>query len=161
MTTKPGVSPIIVGFLGCAPKTKKQKEGWDYGWCFVGGCAPSLQSQLPEMSWSHASSRLTWGLCFLSPPCRVTSLQLVFAENPTEAPNCSRYFQFQCRNGHCIPNRWKCDRENDCGDWSDEADCGGEWPGWGGGGLAGVSPTASQAVGSRGLGSESGGHGCG
>lgn len=50
-------------------------------------------------------------------------------ENPTEAPNCSRYFQFQCENGHCIPNRWKCDRENDCGDWSDEKDCGGEGPG--------------------------------
>lgn len=51
------------------------------------------------------------------------------AENPTEAPNCSHYFQFRCENGHCIPNRWKCDRENDCGDWSDEKDCGGESPG--------------------------------
>lgn len=53
----------------------------------------------------------------------------ISAENPTEAPNCSRYFQFHCENGHCIPNRWKCDRENDCGDWSDEKDCGGESPG--------------------------------
>lgn len=50
----------------------------------------------------------------------------LFSENPTELPNCSRYFQFQCENGHCIPNRWKCDRENDCGDWSDERDCGGK-----------------------------------
>lgn len=54
---------------------------------------------------------------------------LISAENPTEAPNCSRYFQFHCENGRCIPNRWKCDRENDCGDWSDEKDCGGESPG--------------------------------
>jgi hypothetical protein len=53
---------------------------------------------------------------------------LISTENPTEAPNCSRYFQFRCENGHCIPNRWKCDRENDCGDWSDEKDCGGESP---------------------------------
>lgn len=48
------------------------------------------------------------------------------SENPTEAPNCSRYYQFQCGNGHCIPNRWKCDKENDCGDWSDEKDCEGK-----------------------------------
>lgn len=59
----------------------------------------------------------------------------LFSENPTELPNCSRYFQFQCENGHCIPNRWKCDRENDCGDWSDERDCGGKRS-W-----AGVCPT--------------------
>lgn len=51
---------------------------------------------------------------------------LSLLENPTEAPNCSRYYQFQCENGHCIPNRWRCDEENDCGDWSDEADCGGK-----------------------------------
>lgn len=51
---------------------------------------------------------------------------LISPENPTDAPNCSHYFQFQCENGHCIPNRWKCDRENDCGDWSDEKDCGGK-----------------------------------
>lgn len=51
---------------------------------------------------------------------------LSLPENPTEAPNCSRYYQFQCGNGHCIPNRWKCDQENDCGDWSDEKDCEGK-----------------------------------
>ena len=51
---------------------------------------------------------------------------LSLSENPTEAPNCSRYYQFQCGNGHCIPNRWKCDKENDCGDWSDEKECEGK-----------------------------------
>ena len=25
-----------------------------------------------------------------------------------------------CKNGHCIPERWTCDRETDCTDGSDE-----------------------------------------
>ena len=27
---------------------------------------------------------------------------------------------FQCDNGFCIPELWKCDLDNDCGDNSDE-----------------------------------------
>ncbi|XP_067678466.1 uncharacterized protein [Haliotis asinina] len=30
--------------------------------------------------------------------------------------------EFPCLNEKCIPNRWTCDKENDCGDNSDEAD---------------------------------------
>ena len=34
------------------------------------------------------------------------------------------YFQFTCHNsGHCIPQSWKCDGDNDCFDNSDEKDC--------------------------------------
>ncbi|KAF7275128.1 hypothetical protein GWI33_012157, partial [Rhynchophorus ferrugineus] len=31
--------------------------------------------------------------------------------------------QFQCDNGLCIPKTWTCDNDNDCRDFSDEANC--------------------------------------
>ncbi|XP_072931091.1 uncharacterized protein RpS19a isoform X1 [Epargyreus clarus] len=31
--------------------------------------------------------------------------------------------QFTCKNGQCIAASWRCDRNNDCGDMSDEAGC--------------------------------------
>ena len=35
------------------------------------------------------------------------------------------YFdEFACDNGECIPESWICDHDNDCGDYSDEEDCG-------------------------------------
>uniref|UniRef100_A0A673Z2P1 Sortilin related receptor 1 n=1 Tax=Salmo trutta TaxID=8032 RepID=A0A673Z2P1_SALTR len=33
-------------------------------------------------------------------------------------------YNFQCANGLCVSLGWKCDGMNDCGDYSDEANCG-------------------------------------
>lgn len=41
-------------------------------------------------------------------------MPLFFAE-----ANCTDN-QFRCKNGRCIPKRWKCDGEPDCNDGSDE-----------------------------------------
>lgn len=34
--------------------------------------------------------------------------------------------EFTCARGVCIRDAWRCDGDNDCRDWSDEANCTGE-----------------------------------
>lgn len=39
-------------------------------------------------------------------------------------PTCHDWM-FHCKNDRCVPNWWKCDGVNDCGDSSDELGCSG------------------------------------
>lgn len=45
------------------------------------------------------------------------------ATNPEFEKTCDSY-NFQCANGMCVSLEWKCDGMDDCGDYSDEANCG-------------------------------------
>lgn len=40
------------------------------------------------------------------------------------APRPCSESEFRCDNEQCIPGNWECDNDNDCGDNSDERDCG-------------------------------------
>ena len=42
---------------------------------------------------------------------------------PLDQPQCT-VDEFRCGNGKCVDNRRKCDGNDDCGDYSDETNCG-------------------------------------
>lgn len=43
-------------------------------------------------------------------------------EDEADCGNC-HFDQFECANSKCIPKRWLCDQNDDCGDKSDEQNC--------------------------------------
>lgn len=45
---------------------------------------------------------------------------------PSEFGKVCDAYTFQCANGVCVSLEWKCDGMDDCGDYSDEANCGKE-----------------------------------
>lgn len=47
---------------------------------------------------------------------------------PSEFGKVCDAYTFQCANGVCVSLEWKCDGMDDCGDYSDEANCGTEAP---------------------------------
>lgn len=60
----------------------------------------------------------TWG---------IQSIALVFLECFVLTARTCQVNQFSCGNGRCIPTSWLCDREDDCGDGTDEMTSCGKW----------------------------------
>lgn len=46
--------------------------------------------------------------------------------SPAETHQC-RSDEYNCSSGMCIRSSWVCDGDNDCRDWSDEANCTGQY----------------------------------
>jgi len=64
-----------------------------------------------ELMFCAASELSLWSLCHYG---------MCVVVNPLSCePN-----EFQCTSGKCVLKIWQCDADNDCGDLSDELDCG-------------------------------------
>lgn len=64
---------------------------------------------------------------FPLPACRrANAFSCRRAAVPSEFGKVCDAYTFQCANGACVSLEWKCDGMDDCGDYSDEANCGKE-----------------------------------
>uniref|UniRef100_A0AAY5EZH7 EGF-like domain-containing protein n=1 Tax=Electrophorus electricus TaxID=8005 RepID=A0AAY5EZH7_ELEEL len=79
---------------------------------------PKHQCQVANGGCSH--------LCLLSPggghKCACPTNFYLAADNKTYEKTCGPH-EFRCANNNCIPDHWRCDSQNDCGDNSDEENC--------------------------------------
>ena len=89
-----------------------------------------LLSRRPVAGLSLGGGRLPfplvskWGHSFELVGVAVTwNLLPYLAQDPEFHKVCDE-FSFQCQNGVCVSLIWKCDGMDDCGDYSDEANCG-------------------------------------
>ena len=88
-------SPILGDALANAPLTEQQVEWIKQSQVMYKVCAPGI-------------------------------VYCIYISAATTAPPTSSCYsdEFACDNGECVPDSYRCDSDNDCGDYSDEDGCG-------------------------------------
>lgn len=80
---------------------------------------------------SYVCKEIDWGVrtnCILPFEDDITDhkkslhLPVLFLMHPLDSHQCGPG-EFTCARGVCIREAWRCDGDNDCRDWSDEANC--------------------------------------
>ncbi|XP_019616427.1 PREDICTED: apolipoprotein(a)-like isoform X2 [Branchiostoma belcheri] len=75
--------------------------------------------------WCYVNSHNSWGYCNVL-ECREVYSPVqptIPARPPTPKPSQCKSTEFKCADGNCIPTAYRCDRDNDCTDNSDELGC--------------------------------------
>ncbi|CAG11574.1 unnamed protein product [Tetraodon nigroviridis] len=88
---------------------QRMRESQQGSGCSYYGCRCTVTPKKLKYPWSIHSDALT---------CR-TEFML---QNHLQAKNTCATTDFTCKNGQCVPARWRCDGEPECADGSDEAD---------------------------------------